>query len=111
MPYVLAWPEAEMKYYEYESLNLTLREHKKNIDEAATSSLSTFDYYIDSTLVGQYYDEYEAKAKEWYDEFYSISAEFRRISNELQLRIDKAIELRDTWKSRIGMQKWVKEDE
>jgi hypothetical protein len=29
MPYVLAWPEAEMKYYEYESLNLTLREHKK----------------------------------------------------------------------------------
>ena len=107
MPYVLAYLK-EMKYYEYESLNLTLREHK--ILTKQQQVVYRHLIIISTLSFGNIMMNMKQKLKNG-TRILSISAEFRRISNELQLRIDKAIELRDTLNHELVCKKWVKEDE
>lgn len=107
------YPEARSEYDQYSNVVDLLINKKLMIDTANNITIKKLNELCDQTGIeaGEYFDLFEKRATEWFNEAQRIHNEISNFISELNKRITTATSKRDIWRNRIGVGHWEEYDD
>jgi len=106
--WIADYPEAANQRDKYRQIANDLITQRTILSKAANPTIHPSSKITDTTntLAGDYYDTYETKVFDWYQEEKNISNEFCTFLNTLSNRISTAQKISSQWASKISLGHW-----